>query len=377
MKILYLIPQLNYHGAARQLVLLVTGLPRLGIEPLVCVLGSDGPLAEPLRQAGIAVEFLGWQRRFDLQPFVGLRQVLRRFQPDGIHVWQPLALRVLRMVGRPKSHWIALSAPFVAGREPGLVNRWLLRGVDRILVQSVTEAERCRRLGTTEKKVVVLPPAVAEQRDELVSNQPNGHRLVACMGTLEHHKGFHNAIWAYGILEFLYSDVHLELIGDGPDRLRLEEFTRNIRCRDVIHMRGSQADGPARLARADVVWVPDLADGGGVNVALEAMAAGRPVVASRLPGLSEIVVEGQTGFLVPPGRPPELARQTRMLLDDAALRRRLGEAARQRAAEQFSVAELVRRVVVLYEELMASGGGREPLVVVKQGAYAPRTPGSE
>src|SRR5262245_31006906 len=127
MKILYLIPRLEYHGAARQLVLLTTGLPRAAFEPLVCVLGGDGPLAEPLRQAGIAVEFLAWQRRFDPQPLIRLHRLLQRFQPDGIHVWQPLALRVLRLVARFKPRRMVLSAPFIPGREPGVVDRWLLR----------------------------------------------------------------------------------------------------------------------------------------------------------------------------------------------------------------------------------------------------------
>src|SRR5262245_14695656 len=135
----------------------------------------------------------------------------------------------------------------------------------------------------------------------------NGKRHIACMGTLERHKGFRDAIWAYAILHFLYPDLDMELIGDGPDRLRLEEFVRNTHCKDAVHLRGNRPDGPSLLRRAEVVWVPDQEEGG-VNVALEAMAAGRPVVASRLPGLAEIVVDGQTGFLVPPGLQPEWAR---------------------------------------------------------------------
>ena len=77
--------------------------------------------------------------------------------------------------------------------------------------------------------------------------------------------------------------------------------------------------------------------GGGVGAALEAMAAGRPVVASRLADLAEIVVDGETGFLVEPNNKAALARQTRLLLDDPQRRRRMGEAGRQRVAEHFRV----------------------------------------
>jgi glycosyltransferase involved in cell wall biosynthesis len=85
------------------------------------------------------------------------------------------------------------------------------------------------------------------------------------------------------------------------------------------------------------------------------MAAGRPVVASRLPELTEIIVDGETGFLVPPGDKTALARQTRRLLEDADLARRLGEAGRRRAAECFSLARLIQQCSGLYE-----GNGLRP-----------------
>jgi glycosyltransferase involved in cell wall biosynthesis len=78
-----------------------------------------------------------------------------------------------------------------------------------------------------------------------------------------------------------------------------------------------------------------------VGAALEAMAVGRPVVASRLPDLAEIVVEGETGFLVEPNNKAALARQTRLLLDDPLRRQRMGESGRQRVREKFTVARLV------------------------------------
>jgi glycosyltransferase involved in cell wall biosynthesis len=79
------------------------------------------------------------------------------------------------------------------------------------------------------------------------------------------------------------------------------------------------------------------------------MAAGKPVVAARQPVLADIVVDGQTGFLVPPADQAALARQTRVLLDDADLRRRMGEAGQQRVMASFSAAAMVKRFADLYE----------------------------
>jgi glycosyltransferase involved in cell wall biosynthesis len=171
-----------------------------------------------------------------------------------------------------------------------------------------------------------------------------------CAGPLEQHKEFHDPLWAYTYLQLLYADIHLLVIGDGPDRRRLERLSLPVPV-GGIHFLGFQPDAAALLAHAEVVWVPNRAEGGG-NVALEGMAAGRPVVATRWPGLAEIVDEGQTGHLVAPGDRIALTQQTRLLLDDPNLQRQFGERGRGRVANRFSVSDLCRRFVELYESVL-------------------------
>jgi glycosyltransferase involved in cell wall biosynthesis len=355
-KILFLIPRLDYHGAARQLTLLAAGLPRPAFEPVVCVLGEAGPLTAPLDKAGVRVVTLGWGRRpagwLDPRRLIRLGRLLDSMRPQIVHVWQVEPLRVLRLLPSGWRKPVVLSAAWGAPC-PGAIDRWLLRRVDRFAVQGETEANRSRQLGVEESKLVVVPPAVSSPPADVsatLASLPAGARFIACMGTFERHKGFGDAVWAFDILRMLYADLHLVLIGTGPDHDRLLQFARNIHCVKSVHMPGERADSPALLARAEVVWVPDRVDGS-LSVALEAMAVSRPVVASRLPGLAEVVLDGQTGILVPPGQPVELARHTRPLLESAELRRRLGEAGRQRAVEHFPVSELVRRCMMMYQEL--------------------------
>ena len=166
-----------------------------------------------------------------------------------------------------------------------------------------------------------------------------GARLLVCIGPLEPHKGYREAIWAFDILNYLYDDLHLIFIGDGSERPGLEDFVRTIRTTARIHFLGNVPDLPPLLAQADVVWIPNPARGG-VQTALEAMAAGRPVVARNSPWLSELVLNGTTGYLVPAGDQPAFARQTRLLLDDPELRRRMGEAGRRRVDLQFNRAAI-------------------------------------
>jgi glycosyltransferase involved in cell wall biosynthesis len=355
-KILHVIRGLDYHGTARQLVLLVRRLPRAEVESLVCVLAGPGPLLGELKTGAIQVEALNWRRWLDPRPLWELRRLLWEYQPSVVHVWGQEALRVFRLAGAGWRGPVALGAPAVTRKSLGWLETRLLRDVDRVVVTGDVEAERCLKLGIKNERVFGVSPAVALPGEgvkpaPLPDSVPaEKARFVIAMGALERHKGFRDAIWAFGILRFLYDDLRLLLIGAGPDRARLEEFARSTNCLPRVHFLGERADGPSLLAHAEVVWATDLADGG-VNVVLEAMAAGRPVIATRQPGLAEVIVNGQTGFLVPPGNPAELARQARTLLDDPALGERLGSAGRQRVAQHFRVDELARHLSELYQEM--------------------------
>src|SRR5262249_53236211 len=139
------------------------------------------------------------------------------------------------------------------------------------------------------------------------------------------------------------------LIGGGPDEDRLKRFTRAVGAEGQVHFLGYQPDAAAFLGWGEMVWVPSSRHGG-VNVALEAMAAGRPVVASRLPTLAEIVADGKTGFLIDPGDKVALARKTRMLLEDPKRAVQMGEAGRRRSECDFAASQFVDRFARLYED---------------------------
>jgi glycosyltransferase involved in cell wall biosynthesis len=357
LKVLFVIPTLAYSGAAKQLVLLAMGLPRSDFETRVCCLGPDGPIARSLREGGIEVASLGWSRRFDLNPFLRLRQLVKSFAPDVIHTWRLPSLRAVCLVGGRRRHLVAgLAGDWPAVDQPW---RWLdqkaLGRPTTVVAANSDEAESCRRLGLPAERIVTIPPGVASVATTASPPAgPNGPlrwlenaRLLVCAGPLEPHKGFKEAIWAYEILRYLFPNLHLVLVGDGPERGRLEQFREATGTAAGVHFVGPVTDLPTWLARAEVVWVPSLKRGG-VNVALEGQAAGRPVVASRLPGLAEVVANGETGFLVAAGDKVALAWQTRLLLDDPERGRRMGAAGQERVAQHFAAARLMERFVHLY-----------------------------
>lgn len=354
-KVLFVLSSLEYGGAARQLTLLAQGLPRERFTVCVCVLRPGGPLASAL--TGVRLESLGWTRLVDLRPFWRWHELRRSFRPDIIQALGPRALRMVSLTPSRGGGRIIAAFPFPGGNTgTSALDHWLLRRAARVVVTGAGESERCRGLGVQPGKLAVIPLGIEptfeprRSRAEILGElrlDPTA-RYLACVGPLEPHKGFLDALWAFDILKYLYEDLHLLLIGTGSERERLQRFRRVLGARDHIHLVGRRAEARALLAEAEVVWVPSRSTTG-QNVILEAMSVARPVVASRLPGLAEIVDDGVSGFLIPPGAKVALARQTRLLLENGELRRRLGSAAQERAARHFAAADMVRRFAELYE----------------------------
>lgn len=356
--ILFVIPSLDYSGAARQLTLIAEGLPRARFRARVCVLSRAAPWVDELRAAGLEVEVLGWKRPFDAAPFVALRRLLMELRPDVVHLWGRSGLRASATFGGARgASRLFVSAALPPERRTVWLDRWLLRRAETIVAFGESEADRYRRLGVRAERVAVVAPGVrpAAAPDPAARAEVPPSRLVFGVGPLEPHKGFRDAVWALDILHYLYDDLTLVLAGGGSDRQRLEQFARAGGPGRRVLFLGKRPDLAPWLHAAELAWVPSRA-GGGVCAALEAMAAGRPVIAARIPALAEIVADGEVGCLVSPGDKTELARQTRFLLNDPDRRRAYGEAGRRRAAEHFSVDQLVRRCAALYED--AGAGGR-------------------
>jgi glycosyltransferase involved in cell wall biosynthesis len=359
MRILYLLSSLEYSGAAKQALLLGHGLAG-ACELRVCVLGSEGPWAADLRPNGAVVQSLDRARPIDPLALWRLRRLLRDFQPERIHVWRLPALRWLALAGRsllPRclvSQVIPTETP-----RPRLAmgDRWLLRRVARIVADGTAAAACLERLGIGAERVAVVPSGVdvsqgvgdlgLPRRSETAAERLPKERRIVCLGNLHAGKGFREALRSADYLAYTFPDVHLYIIGSGPFLASLQRFMDGIYHRDRMHLLGARADASAWLADADMVWVPSLA-ATGRQVALEAMAAGRPVIASDLPHFREIICHGVSGLLTPPGSCTTLARHSRQLLLDDALRRRLSEAGRETVLAHFSASACIDKHRALY-----------------------------
>lgn len=352
-RILLLIAELGCSGPGRQLMQLARGLPRDRFRPHLCVLGKDGPHCEALRSDGIHVTCLGWSRVFDLKPFWELRRIIRSIEPAVVHSWGPIAARAAAFAIRSPVRWI-LSAPIAASERAARqwLDRRLLGRAECVVGSFADECRRCQDLGVPADRLKLIPfgidPGTAIGAGASMRGIPANGRVLACIGPLDAHKGFRDAIWAFDILKYLEDDLHLVIAGTGPEHQQLADFAAVTASVNYIHFPGQLPSLDGLLARAEVVWVPRLAPGG-VQVALEAMAAGKPIVGSRVPGLGDVAVERETAILIRPGDKPALARETRRLLENEEMRRRLGRAAQGRIRQHFAAAGMVEQYVRLYE----------------------------
>jgi glycosyltransferase involved in cell wall biosynthesis len=187
---------------------------------------------------------------------------------------------------------------------------------------------------------------------------PQRGPVVGFAGRLERRKGVHTLVDAMRSVWGQRPEVELALMGsDTWDGGRVSDQLRKAARphADRVHLLGHQHSGPllAGLARADIVALPSVWEAFGI-VALEAMAVGRPVVVTSDSGFEEFVRAGRDGLIVPPRDAEALAEALRRLLDDAALRQRLGSSAASRA-EQFTATAIAPRYVDHFRSIASSG----------------------
>jgi glycosyltransferase involved in cell wall biosynthesis len=208
-------------------------------------------------------------------------------------------------------------------------------------------------------KWAIIPNGIAASevsqpasREQLLAELglPATSRLIGAVGRLWPQKRVKDLIWAADLLKTTRDDTHVLIVGDGPQRQRLESYREQSQITDRVHFLGERDDVPRLMPHFDVLWLASEYEGQS-NAILEAMVAGVPVIATDIAGNRDLVVDGVTGYLVPVGDRFEFTRRTHWLLDDAALKQRLGEAGRQRVLTEFSVERMVERHAALYREL--------------------------
>jgi len=326
---------------------------------------GPGPLRQATEAAGARFIPLRHVRRpisvwRDVAGLAELALLLRRERPDVLHVSSSKAGVLGRLAGVLARvpvriftvHGWAFSAHSGAYAR---LYRWADQLVAPLTSVTICVSERERDAGLAAgtcapEQTVVIPNAVDVAGAP--RSQPAGRErpLIVAVGRLKAPKDFLTLVRA--LAELPPGSFEAVIVGDGPDRARLDEEIRVRGLAGRVRLAGERRDVPELLAAADVFVLSSRSEGHPVSV-LEAMAADLPVVASRVGGVPEQVSEGETGLLVEPGDPAELAAALRRLVADASLRRRLGAAGRARAEQAFDLDAFRRAHIEVYSRELA------------------------
>src|SRR5438094_232785 len=287
----------------------------------------------------------------------------RRHRYDVIHVHWPVPLALLGWAAQRAApaalvttvygvevRWVKHGLRFLKG-----FLAWAARRSDRVVAISADTARELREI--VDVPIEVIPYTTSLPDTAAVALPQPTHGPVLFVGRLVERKGVAHLIDAVARLGD--DRPSLEIIGDGPERAALEARVNALGIADRVVFRGQVTTEELRrsYARAAVFVLPSVLDARGDTeglgvVLLEAMNYGTPVVASRVGGIPDIVEDGVSGLLVPPGDADALAAAVRRLRDDPALARRLGEAGRRRLQEEFSWDVIVTRWLDLYTGLV-------------------------
>ena len=225
-----------------------------------------------------------------------------------------------------------------------LVARAALSVARKVICVSEAVSQSAAGLVPKEKRVVirngVATPSPNNGEPEGKSPMIGVEGAILCVARLAPEKGIDTLLDAMKRLP----DARLIVAGDGPERTALES-----RAGKNVAFLGFVEDIPALLGQVAIVAVPSRSEGLGLS-ALEAMAAGKPVVASSVGGLREVVVHGETGLLVPPGDPDALAEALKSLFEDPERARKMGEAGRARIRAEFDVEVMRAKTRAVWEE---------------------------
>lgn len=182
---------------------------------------------------------------------------------------------------------------------------------------------------------------------------PENAKVVGMTARLIASKGVSTALKAMSLLGRIVPELHFVVVGDGPERARLEQYAKALGLGNAVHFLGWRDDVPQLMAGWDLFILPSLGEGLSLSV-LEAMASGLPVVVSDLAGMREAVVAGKSGYLTKPGDAPELAAAVLNLLRNSRRAQQMGEFNRQRAAALFGQEQMITCTRAVYEELCRS-----------------------
>ncbi len=350
----------TWRGGQNQALVTIMGLRSLGHRTMLAA-HPDGELRQRAKE-GLDLIPLAPRTEMDLGAAWRLSRLIRKLAPDIVHAHDPhgvamaaMALSMSTQIPKP---------PLVASRRVDFrmrgnsLSRWKYRQVDcficaseairQILLADGVPSPRAVTVheGIDLSRVDAAPPAKLHEELWLPHHAP----LVGNVAALVPHKGQRHLIESAALVVRQVPDARFVIAGEGELRLALERAIRDHHLEKHVLLLGFRPDVLSLHKAFDIFVMSSVTEGLGTSL-LDAMASSKPVVATNAGGIPEVVVDGETGFLVPPRDHGAMAEALVRLLKDAPLRQRMGGAGLVRARRKFSAERMVQETLRVYERV--------------------------
>jgi len=354
--IAFLLTSFDVGGTERQMVELIRRLDRSEFEVHLGVIHRRGALEAPATQNAASVaEFPinGFGRPSAMRQVAAFARWCRRIRARVVHTVDLysniLGLPGAALAGVPVRIGNRRElASTIGSRGRVAAQRLAYKAAHAVVANAKAAVDQLRHEGVPEDKIHIITNGVdcdafiAPSRDALA-----GPRRIVTVANLRAEKGHDTLIAAASTIVDHYGNVEFHLVGDGPCREALQQQVRERGLSSRFHFLGERSDIPRLLAESDLFVLPSRSEAC-PNSVLEAMAAGLPVVASRVGGIPELVDSGVNGILITPDAPEALAAAALSILNRPAYAASLGRAAREKASRRFSFDRMVSSFEGLY-----------------------------
>lgn len=363
-RILYVDNEVVWRGGQEQLFGLMCGMARRG-HSVNLAAPADSPLAERAKSAGIEVLPFRQRSELSLTAIVKFFQLVRECRCDIVHFNTPTSVVAGSLAARLSSVPVIVCSrrvnfPLRSGLSVIKYNRL----IDRMLTVSNSIRETLLQAGVKEQLVQVVYEGVdLKWIDSLPLPESESWGPGPVIGTvahLSHEKGHDTLLEALAILKKRIGPLaafQAVIVGEGERRGFLERLVRKLDLEDLVHFTGFRTNAEALMKGFDVFCLPSLSEGLSSAI-LAAMACRLPVVSTRVGGIPELVIDGETGFLVPPSDHVALAEALARLIADPALRLACGTAGRKRIESLFTVEKKLGATEWAYSKLLEEKGLR-------------------
>lgn len=354
LKILHIDPERGWGGGERQVLGLLEYLSsRKHQIHLLC--HPEGLLYREARKRAVRTYPVSIRNEFDLRSIFSIRRLIQREEYDIVHFHTKRAHALALWLLRPHAR-----ARYVVTRRMDypVARNWYQyclynRRVDGVVAISGKIADLLLSAGVKREKIRIIHSGI-EPTDYLRLPQAKRNSNLPVLGTvatLEERKGHRFLLEAAALLKRQGLRANYYFAGEGGEKGPLQKMAAELGIQDEVVFMGFVADIPGFLSGIDIFVLPSVYEGLGVAI-LEAMAAGKPVIATRVGGIPELIENQVTGFLVPPKDPSALADAISQLLSDKELARRVAERAREQVRLHFTVEEMAKRNEDYYYELL-------------------------